>query len=148
MARTLECTKSLKGFSDKAVFFILTPSTAMVERIKAYFGADRVMHVPQPQMAQNELFGFRHANVSEVEIEHLMVEWFLLGSVGDAVVTHGSSLAISALTRAQPGMLPLYITPTPELMGDCVRRTWGAFRCCFAVPGSDSSVLPFRRLPL
>lgn len=145
MKRTLDCAKSLNGYSDAALFFVLTPSLAMVERIRAHFGAHRVVHVPQPQLAGQQLLGFRHANVSEAEIAHLMVEWFLLGEVSDAVVTHGSSLAISALTRAHPGMLPLYITPL-AYMGDCVRRTWGAFRCCFMVPSSDASLVPFRRL--
>lgn len=135
--------------------------------MRRYFGAHAVFHVAAP--AGLRLVGFRHAQISSAEarrslarlgmvggghcslrgtlvrccsalqVEHLLVEWFLFGMATDAVVTFGSSLAISSFLRSNPHAMPFYILPVdliPAEINDqaaqsCIRRSFAPGRACY-----------------
>ena len=76
---------------------------------------------------------------SALQVEHLLVEWFLFGMATDAVVTYGSSLAISSFLRSNPHAMPFYILPVdliPAEINDqaaqsCIRRSFAPGRACY-----------------
>ncbi len=138
LKNTLDCVQSMLELQQpNTPLIVMTIDHDVVQSVKRHFSTRSIFHVTAPDGLR--LVGFRHSNISSAEVEHLLVEWFLFGLAADAVVTYGSSLAISSFLRSKPHSMPFYILPvellppeiTAEAAQSCIRRSFAPGRACY-----------------